>query len=312
MTVAGATAARGPITVLVPQARGLDAVRAACDAEVLLYDPDAPGVLPAGAEGAQVLVVDRHPDDATAAVVAALPRLRLIQLFSSGTDDWAPAAPAGVRVAGVTGAHGRTVAEWVMAQLLSHRRGLPAFADAQRRREWRVERTGTLAGSRALVFGAGDIGTHLRAMLGAFGCAADLAGRSAREGVLAAREARAHLGRYDIVVLAVPLTPHTRRLADADFFARMRPGAVFVNAGRGALVDTDALVEAARGRLGHVAVDVTDPEPLPAAHPLWGLGNVVITPHVAGITDDVLDRCWTGAARSIARFVASAPGEREP
>ncbi len=301
-----------PIRVLVPQPRGVDAVLAACNADVMLYDPEAPEALPAGAEDAQVLVVDRHPDASTAALLPALPRLRMIQLFSSGTDSWEAVAPATVRVAGVTGAHGRTVAEWVMAQLLSHHRRLPGFAEAQRRRDWRAERTGTLAGARVLVFGAGDIGTHLRAMLSTFGAAADLAGRAAREGVLDTRGARENLGRYDIVVLAVPLTPATGHLADAGFFARMRPGAVFVNAGRGPLVDTDALVEAARTRLGHVALDVTDPEPLPAAHPLWAMDNVVVTPHIAGITDDVMDRCWAGVARGVARFAASAPGEREP
>lgn len=102
------------------------------------------------------------------------------------------------------------------------------------------------------------------------------------------------------VVVLLPLTPETRRLVDGDFLTRMKPGALLVNAGRGAVVDTEALLEALKGEKIRAALDVTDPEPLPPDHPLWQAPGVLITPHVAGLS--------LGFHRRVARFLADQVG----
>jgi phosphoglycerate dehydrogenase-like enzyme len=109
------------------------------------------------------------------------------------------------------------------------------------------------------------------------------------------------------VVVLVPLTPATTGLVSAEFLAAMPDGALLVNAARGPVVDTDAvLAEAASGRIGY-ATDVTEPEPLPAAHPLWDLPNVLITPHVAGSVRGLLRRAYALAGAQVRRFAAGEP-----
>jgi len=109
------------------------------------------------------------------------------------------------------------------------------------------------------------------------------------------------LAGSDYLVLACPLTEHTRGLIGASELARLRPGACVVNVARGPVIDTVALVEALRsGHLGGAALDVFDSQPLPTGHPLWSMPNVLITPHVAGITDDSMRRMGEGAARAVA------------
>lgn len=296
-------------TVLVPDGRGVAALDGIPDLRVVVYDPDA-AMLPECASEAEILV-PRGLDPA-AALFEQLPRLRMVQLFSSGAERWENAVPPGVRVSNADGAHGRTVAEWVVAQLLCHYRDLASYRVKQAHRQWEAHRTGTLADRQVLVFGAGDIAEHTRRMLTPFGCAVNLVGRTARNGVIDIAEGIERLSDHDVVILAVPLNEETVHLADSSFLAAMRSGAVLVNAGRGALVDTVALRDAARDGHIHAILDVTDPEPLPVDHPLWATPGVVITPHAAGITDDLLDRCWTVMARKIAEFLRDAGGDDGP
>jgi len=105
-----------------------------------------------------------------------------------------------------------------------------------------------------------------------------------------------------VVILALPLDDSTAHLVDAAFLATMKDGAVLINAGRGELVDTEALLAAVREERVYAILDVTDPEPLPFDHDLWAAPGVVVTPHAAGITVDVRDRCWAAAARKIAAY----------
>jgi phosphoglycerate dehydrogenase-like enzyme len=114
--------------------------------------------------------------------------------------------------------------------------------------------------------------------------------------------------RADVVVNCTPLTPATTGLFDRAFFARMKRGGFFINIGRGGSVVTDELVDALRsGQLAGAGLDVTDPEPLPADSPLWGMENVIITPHVAGSSDRGEERIWTLVVENLRRYVA---GER--
>ncbi|MDF2698159.1 MAG: phosphoglycerate dehydrogenase, partial [Labilithrix sp.] len=115
------------------------------------------------------------------------------------------------------------------------------------------------------------------------------------------------LPNADVVVVLLPLTDATRRLVDARFLAQMREDAILLNAGRGGVVDTDALLGELSARRIHAALDVTDPEPLPSEHPLWHAPNLVLTPHVAGSTARWRERVYKLAGDQIRRFAAGEP-----
>lgn len=193
--------------------------------------------------------------------------------------------------------HDAGTAEWVVTAILAQLRGFPELARAQARREWaydRVAPTDELTGRRVLIVGAGSIGAAVRARLAPFDVTFTLVARTARpdEEVHAVTELPRLLPEADVVVLLVPLTDATRGLVDAAFLAAMPDGALLVNAARGPVADTPALVaELTSGRL-RAALDVTDPEPLPADHPLWELPNVLLTPHVGGSVRGLLPRAY--------------------
>ncbi|MGZ0145300.1 NAD(P)-dependent oxidoreductase [Rhodococcus qingshengii] len=227
----------------------------------------------------------------------------MIQLFSAGKDSWSGLVPDGVVVSGADRAHGAPVAEWVVAQLLNHYRDLEGYRAKQSAQSWERHPTSTLADKRVLVLGAGDIGVNVQRRTVPFGAKLTLAARTARENVVDMVAARAVLPEQDVVVLALPHTADTHHLVDTSFLAEMRHGSVLVNAGRGSLVDTDALLAALEEQRLHAILDVTDPEPLPPGHPLWTAPGVVITPHSAAITDDTTNRCWAAIVRNVSEFV---------
>jgi phosphoglycerate dehydrogenase-like enzyme len=236
------------------------------------------------------------------AFMRALPRLRLLQTLNAGFDQWVDRLPPGVALSNARGAHGRSTAEWTAAVVLAHYRELTRFATAQLERRWDHHDTASLDGKRVAILGAGDIGTNIRRMLAPFGCRLTLVGRRRRDEVVTLDDFRAVVSEQDVVVLVLPVTPETRGLVDASFLKSMKRGAVLVNPGRGALVVTDDLLaETQAGRL-HAILDVTDPEPLPANHPLWGSPGVTITPHVGGNTEGALDRAWSVAVQQLGLF----------
>lgn len=294
-----------PCVVVVPDQRGVEAFAQVPGIETVVWNLSGPPPAEPCLESAEVLVARGRGSEGAPLVTDVLPRLRLIQLFSAGRDDWSGAVPDGVVVSGVDGVHGGAVAEWVVAQLLAHYRDLAGYRERQRAQIWERVPTGTLAGKRVLVLGAGDIGENLLRRLEPFDVIVTMAARTARADVVDLTVARALLPEQDVVVLALPLTDDTRGLVDAAYLAAMGDGAVLVNVGRGPLVDTDALhAELDTGRL-HALLDVTDPEPLPVGHRLWATPGAVITPHSAAITDDTGDRCWQVIVRNVAQFAGS-------
>ncbi|MBV8933745.1 MAG: phosphoglycerate dehydrogenase, partial [Kutzneria sp.] len=236
-----------------------------------------------------------------------LPKLRLVQLVTAGAEAWIGRLPHGVALSTARGAHGGSTAEWVVAALLSVCRHLPAFDRARQARTWDTHTTDTLQGKRVLIVGAGDLGRQLRRRLEPFDATTTLVGISARDGVHARDELPDLLGEHDATVLVVPLTSQTTRMADAKFFAAMPDGAILVNAARGPVVDTDALVAELRAGRLRAALDVTDPEPLPADHPLWTVDGLLLTPHVAGSCTGGDERGYRVAAAEVARFVRGEP-----
>ena len=289
--------------MLVPDEHGAQALSQVAGVAAVVLRPGEP--LPAAAAQAEVLVAHGIEAEDAAPLLAQLPRLRMVQLFSSGVERWVRVVPEGVHVSNADHVHGAAVAEWVVAQLLAHYRDLAGYRRKQEEGRWEAHRTGTLLGARVLVFGSGDIGAGVRARLVPFGCELTMVGRTARDDVLDLAAGVAAVPSHDVVVLALPLDESTTGMVGPDFLASMKDGAVLVNVGRGPLVDTQALLaESCSGRL-HAFLDVTDPEPLPAGHPLWTAPGVVITPHAAAITTDIRARIWSAVARKVAAYLVA-------
>ena len=169
-----------------------------------------------------------------------------------------------------------------MAATLAAQRGIPFFVREQDAGRWSFDARTSLVGARVLIVGAGDIGREIGRMLAGFDVELTYVARTAREGVRSTAELPELLPHADVVILIVPVTPETTGMVDAAFLAAMPDGALLVNAARGVVVDTDALLaELTAGRL-RAALDVTDPEPLPPGHPLWSAPGLLLTPHVGG------------------------------
>ncbi len=295
------------LKVLVPHGLGLEGAPAPETVEAVYYEPGAPW--PAGHEDATVVVVGFEGAPAVGARFAELPNLRLVQTLNAGYEQWLPLLPEGVMLSNGRGAHGGSSAEWVMAALLAIYRELGVFAQHQSDGVWRPKDTETLIGKRVVVLGAGDLAVNLASRLAPFEAEVVLVGRQARPGVHALADIDNLLPNADVVVAMLPDDESTRRVIDAEFLAKLRDGTVVVNVGRGGSLDTEALLaELTAGRL-RAALDVTDPEPLPAGHPLWSAPGLLLTPHVAGSTEGAWERAWAVALRQIEVF---AGGGRPP
>ncbi|MEU6792293.1 2-hydroxyacid dehydrogenase [Nonomuraea wenchangensis] len=254
--------------------------------ECAVYNSSTP--MPEGIEEVEVWVPPLIPVPDVPGTLAKMTSLRLVQTVTAGVEPYRPHMPSGTLLCNARGVHDAGTAEWAVGAMIAVLREFPGFADAQRRGEWTYHHTGVLADSTVLIVGYGSIGAALERRLEGFEVEVVRVARTAREGVHGSvhgmAELPALLPRADVVVLLVPSTPDTAGMVDAAFLGRMRDGAVLVNAARGSVVDTDALVAELRtGRL-RAALDVTAPEPLPEGHPLWSAPGVFITPHVAGST----------------------------
>ena len=243
-------------------------------------------------------VVPRGDDDEALEALTRHPSLRVVQSLSAGTDWLEPYVPPSATLCNARGARDINVAEWVVGALLGALYGQFRVA---RSRTWKAFQPGELHGMTVLVLGYGSIGRAVEARLAPFGVDVLGVASRARDGVHGVDELTALLPLADAVVVLLPLNDDTRGLVDAAVFGRMPDGALLVSAGRGAVVDTEALVaELASGRL-HAVLDVTDPEPLPAGHPLWELA-LAITPHNAGDTPAGDERAIALAGEQLGRF----------
>ena len=219
-----------------------------------------------------------------------------------------------VQVTNARGAFDGPMAEYVLGLVLAMAKELPQTLSAQRERRWSYRTVERVAGKRALVVGVGSIGRAIARMLRAAGLKVSGVGRSARDGdadfghVHAISELDALLPAHDYVVLITPLTEQTRGLFDASRFSRMHGGARFINVGRGALVDEDALVAALeRGTIAGAALDVFQHEPLPGDSPLWSAPNLLVSPHMSGDTHDFKDVVARQFIDNLRRFLDGEP-----
>jgi D-3-phosphoglycerate dehydrogenase len=213
------------------------------------------------------------------------------------------------------GAYGPATAEHALALMLAAARRLHIYARA---RSWDEAEEGLerrLAGSTVVVFGAGGIGKALMDMLVPLGpkvVAVNRSGASvpAAHSTFASERLAEILPGADWVVITAPLTPETKGLFGREMLSKMGPRAWLVNVARGGIVDTGALVDALRTeQIGGAALDVIDPEPLPDGHPLWGLENAIVTPHVANTWEMALPELRALVGRNVAHFASGEPLE---
>ena len=282
------------ILVLNGAAHGIPSSRAAADLRERLPEWD---VIHAASEPEEY----EHIADAEIAVggsmsVDLLDEAEELELFACssagvGHLDLEAFKEAGVAVTNASGVHGPNMAEHVIGWILMITRRLDYGIELQERHEWRHFQTdGELFGSTVCVVGLGAIGQAIVDRLEPFGV--DLIGvrytpekGGPTDEVYGFDEIVEAVTPADYVLVACPLTDTTRGLIDGDVLDAMHPDSVLVNVGRGPIVDTDALVNTIQSNgLRAAALDVTDPEPLPHDHPLWGFGNVYITPHNSGHT----------------------------
>ncbi|HXG41262.1 MAG TPA: D-2-hydroxyacid dehydrogenase [Dehalococcoidia bacterium] len=250
------------------------------------------------------------------------PRLRWLQLTSAGVDRLleSPVLRSGITVTTASGIHAVPIGEYVLGAMLALAKGFPQAMAAQRERAWRPYLPDELHGKTVAIVGLGAIGREVARLAKALGMRVLACRRSCQEPqerppdapevdlLLPPSHLPQLLAEADYLVLAVPLTPETRGLIGRQELASMRQGACLINVARGPVVDEDALVEALRsGHLGGAVLDVFSQEPLPADSDLWGLPNVLLTPHISGGTPRYMERAVDLFCDNLRRYLAGEP-----
>jgi phosphoglycerate dehydrogenase-like enzyme len=263
--------------------------------------------LPASAGQVEYVAVPLGVKPEVIGKIAALPRLKTIQILSAGADHVLPYVPAHITLCNARGAHTAATAEWAAGAVIASVRKFPQFAVAQHDGRWDYAQSEPVAGQHVLIVGYGDIGAAVERRLAGWDVTFERVARHARDGVHGIGELPGLLPGADVVVILVPVTDETRQLVNKDFLRAMKDGALLVNAARGAIVDTDALVEALTSGRIRAALDVTDPEPLPAGHPLWQAPGLLLTPHVGGAVYAGRERAYRVVSEQLARLAAGEP-----
>jgi phosphoglycerate dehydrogenase-like enzyme len=253
--------------------------------------------------------------------------VKVVQSMMAGVDWITPWLPKDILLCDGRGLHDISASEWVLTAILTSLKRFPYYRDMQQHQEWKGQASvpdgfmkvggaqvgqyavlgDDLAGKTVLIIGYGSIGAAIEARLTPFEVKEVLrVARTPRKNpeVFAVDQLHRLLPQADIVVAIVPLTPETQGLIGAAELRLMKPGALLVNAARGPVVATEALVEALQQDRIHAVLDVTDPEPLPAGHPLWSAPNCMITPHVGGSTPEFIHRAFRFGAEQVRRFIA--------
>lgn len=243
-------------------------------------------------------------------IVREMPALKVVQLQTAGFEHVQSRLAEGVTLCNARGVHDASTAELAVALILASYRRLPRAVRDQEREIWPRsydEVDDSLADRTVLILGYGSIGAALERRLIGFECEVIRVARRARDGVHPISELPDLLPRADVVVVLTPATPETRGMVDAKFLARLKDGALLVNVARGVVVDTDALLAELGKRRISAALDVTDPEPLPAGHPLWSAPNVLINPHRGGASTAFAPRVARLVRAQLERYASGEP-----
>ncbi|MDQ0029670.1 phosphoglycerate dehydrogenase-like enzyme [Arthrobacter bambusae] len=300
------TALSARLRVCLPDQKLLEAMEPSADVEFVVWDLTGP----APADNVDLLVPPYMGRPDALAALDGVP-VRLVQSQSIGYDGVAEVLPSGCVFANAAGVHETSTAELALGMMIASQRGIPDFVRNQATGTWASGQRPSLADRRVLLVGYGGVGKAIEARLLPFETQVTrLASRERDDenghvfGIDALYE---QLPLHEIVVVSVPLSEHTRKLVDARFLAAMQDGALLVNVARGPVADTEALLrETSSGRL-RAALDVTDPEPLPADHPLWTVPGVLITPHVGGASSAMFPRMVRLIKKQIALLLAGEP-----
>lgn len=280
------------------------------EAEVRVTDDAG---LPEALAGASILYLWDYFADGVRRAWPAADSLRWIHVPAAGVDKlmFPELVASDVVLTNARGIFDRPMAEHVLGAMLHFAKDFGRASAQQRQRQWRHYATADLAGASVLVVGTGSIGRCTARLLAAVGLGVDGMGRTARGGdaefgtIHAGADFAAVAGAYDYVVLAAPLTPDTRGMLSRGVLAAMKPTAVLINVGRGALADEAALEEALRsGGLAGAALDVFETEPLPERSGLWELENVLVTPHLSGDSQNQLPALARQFAENLAAWKA--------
>jgi len=263
--------------------------------------------LPASGDEVEFVVFPFGKDPEMLRKVVTLPRLTTIQILSAGADHILPYIPAGITLCNARGAHTAATAEWTAGVIVASVRNFPRFAAGQLTGHWDPTVSDPVAGKRVLIVGYGSIGQAVERRLAGWEVVIERVARRARDGVHPIGELPRLLPEADVVVILVPVTDETRQLVNAEFLKRMKDGALLVNAARGVIVDTDALLAELTGGRLRAALDVTDPEPLPDGHPLWSAPGLLLTPHVGGAVRASRERAYRVVADQLARLASGQP-----
>lgn len=253
--------------------------------------------------------------------ISSCENLKWIQLNNAGTEGYCVPGrmPEGAVLANATGAYGLAISEHMIGCLFELRKKLHLYYRNQLAHEWKSEGfVGVIEGSHVLVLGFGDIGSSFGRKMKAFGCHVTGVKRRVGEcpdwldGLYGLEELECLLPQADIVAMSLPGNASTYHILNRDRIALLKENAVVLNAGRGTAIDTEALTEALyAGKIAGAALDVTDPEPLPADHPLWDAPNTVITPHISGgfALPETLEQIVDLFAANLKHYFAGEPLE---
>jgi phosphoglycerate dehydrogenase-like enzyme len=303
-------------------------------ADLLSHFPPEVELIPlSDAPGPNVDIDVWIPDPYQTRALRTWPKLcgvKLVLALMAGTE-WIPRTVGPhVTICNARGAHNISTAEWTVSSILAMLKYFPVYLEIQRGGVWKrrfeasehyAKITGNtrpvyppvmqeeLTGKTVLMVGYGSIGKEIERMLEPFHVDLLRVARTPRTDpmVHAVNELEALLPKAEVIILILPATVESNKLIGAREFAQMRQGALLVNAARGPIVDTDALVEALNA--GHVraALDVTEPEPLPEGHPLWHCPNLLLTPHIGGSSPQFAPRALRAAADELRRHIAGEP-----
>lgn len=248
--------------------------------------------------------------------LALCQNLKWIQLNNAGTEGYCEPGilPEGAILANSTGAYGLAISEHMIGCLFELRKKLHLYYKNQLAHDWKSEGfVGVVEGSAVLVIGLGDIGSTFARKMKALGCR--IIGVKRRVGekpewvdeLYGMEELEHLLPQADVVAMSLPGNPSTYHVLNRERIAMLKENAVVINVGRGTAIDTDALCDAlCDGKIAGAALDVTDPEPLPAGHPIWNAPNTLITPHISGgfALPETLEQIVELFARNLRRYLA--------
>jgi len=303
---------------------------------ILIYEPDSPAhvatyaaalrrefpsleVLPTSSRGEAIALAPRatavvaKAQDVLAEIVAAMPALDWVQALTTGIDPInALKLPASVMVTSTRGMHAPQMAELTFLLMLSLSRGAPKIFANQARAEWKRWEQRLLLDKTVVIVGVGSISEELARRCRAFGLKViGISSRTSAEGFdeLHPRERLNEVAaRADFLVLLVPYAPDTHHLVNAAVLGAMKPSAFLVNVARGNVVDELALIETLRARrIAGAGLDVFATEPLPATSPLWGLDNVIVTPHLGGLSDIYAQQALPYLLHNVRAYLAGDP-----